>query len=514
MKKNFLKWSAAAVIPILAACSSGSDSSSTSSEGTTAFPSNLAVASPFDTTSETASSLSALKSSSSGSFISSYAWATARIELLLSGASTSSCTFDPELFLTEEENAGCFGPVIAYQAHPDATSSADPKYNGSVLPGDAGIWTEEDSTTGHACAAAELNARMEGIRDQSLASLTGLASLICVINANGYSMPSNSTLDLTAEMTALGITDTTFNGASISHSDSTGSDQYSYALDFVYAPSSGSYDIVVDMIHEPGSTVGAYQGRLSFMVNDSATGGNCPTSDITRNGSLLYEATSKTDLSVEVRSAEFCGHDSDGFTDGLVDPSKKYDASSNPTGWGDGFNLFTADYDPSTLNGNYAFSWQAGPLDDNSRVFNVVVTTGATSGVSEGQAFYGYGDEIESADGGIQGFICNWSGPNADHTLQALAQAQSVSYDSTSGTFTSTDADITYAPTNSCEHVADGSFIVDRDLDNDLTDEDPTQDLLEDLFDAEDTDGDGTVNTIAETIEAEGFTPPVAPANL
>ncbi len=525
MKKIIATLTMVAMVPYFAACnttaagsSETDDSSSTAS--TTAFPSELAVSSPFSTVSSDSNTAALSMKATSTAPVRYYAWATGAIDLILGGSTPSRCVFDPELFLTQEDDAGCFGPIVAYDGHPDASSPSDPSATGEVLPGDAGLWTETDDTTGHACAAAELNARMSAISDRSVAALMSLASLICVVNSSGYSMPSNSTLDLTAEMTALGVTDTTFNAASISHSNASGSDEYSYSLDFAYAPSA-TYDIVVDMTHIPGSTAGAYQGRLSYMINDTFAGGNCSSSDVTANGSLLYERASGTDIAVEVRSGYFCGHDADGLTDGLVDPSQTYDATSNPDGWGNNFSIFTADYSPSTLEGNYTYSWQAGPMDGNARIFDVAVGSNA-DGDTEGRAYFGYGDTIESTDGSIGGFICNWSGPNNDHTLQDRAQYQLVTYNATTGVFDSTEADITYAPTNDCDYVADsdgdgmvdGSFRFDRDLDSDLTDEDSTVDVLNDLIAAEDVDGDGVVDSIAETIEADGFTLPTPPANF
>lgn len=496
-----------------AATSTGGSSSSSGENSTvvtSAFPSDLAVASPLDTTENDGSadlSRSSVKFSTSSAHVPTYAAHTAAINEILNSTSPSLCDFDPELFLADENDADCYGPSVDYENHPDASGSSDPKLNGELPPGDLGIWEETDATTGHACAAAELNARMRGVSQKSKAALSGLASLICVINSNGLSMPSSSTSDLIAEMTALGVADVTFNVATISHEiNADGNDEYSYNLDFNYAPGSDSHDIVVDMTHVPGATPAEeYSGQVSYTVTGTQSGGNCPNTDVTDNGSLQYVRHALDSMDVEVRSGQFCGAGSDGRdTNGLVDPSLKYDAASNPTGWGNNFNLLTANYDPTSLLGDYAYSWQAGPDDGNTRVFNLEVAQLASAQMA--YTFYGYGDDIESTDGSVEGFICNWAGAGADHDIVESAQYQVVAYDETSGTFTSIESNIGYAPTVACEYDGTGSFVFDTDGDGDLTDEANVA-VTNDLLVGTDEDLDGTV-TIEETIDAAGFALP------
>lgn len=501
------------MIPALcAACNATTSSGSTTSSSdvtSSAFPTSLAVASPLDYTDGSSSSAS---SSTSALYLSSspvplYTWATDAIDLLLTASTSTACTtyFDPELFLTQESDAPCFGPQVAYEDHPDDTSSTSV---GTLPPNDVGIWTETDSLSGNACAAEQFNSRMTSVQDKSNASLMGMATLICAANTSGVSLPSASTptVDLTTEMNALGIIDTTFNTAEISYDSTTGS--YSYELDLTYAPGTSSHDIVVSMEHTPGSSTGVYAGKLSYLINDSFSGGNCPSSDITHNGSIEYDAASTTDMEVQVKSGIFCEHDSDGRdSDGFVDPSDKY-ASTNPTGWGNNFYILTANYDPTTLDGNYAFSWQAGPNDGNARIMNINVNNTGENGF----AFYGYGDDIESTDGSIEGFICNWAGPGSDHTIIEYAQYQEMSVDTTTGIINSDAANITYAPVVGCEYDGTGTFVFDTDSDGDLSDEDPTLDITiasgtMDLIEGDDIDLDGT-DTIEEVIDDYGFTLP------
>lgn len=486
------------------------DSEESESETTEAFPSALAVSSPFDTVaSDSTSARVSAKVVASGisARVPRYTRATLEIEALLSGTSTSLCTFDPEQFLTETTDAGCYGPTVQYENHPDHSGSGS---NDGQLPGgDVGLWSEEDSGTGHACAAAELNARMEGVSDKATESLMGLASMICVINANGYSMPSSSTLDLTADMNALGYADTTFGTATISHAvNSDGDDEYSYILDFTYAPGSDSYDITVEMAHIPGAGAGAYRGRMSYLINNQGSGGNCHSSDITENASFLYERDAIEDISIELRHASFCEHDSDGRVDGIVDAGDKYDATSNQNGWSDNFSILTADYDPVTLAGAYTYSWQAGPLDGAARTFNLSVAVDS-SGDQSAEAFFGYGDDIEDTDGSIGGFICNWAGPNSNHSLEAAVQHQSMSLDSSTGLVTASDNDLLYAPTNSCDYSGTGTFTYDSDTDA-VVDTNPLTAIANELLPVVDSDANGSF----DEIEDAGFTLPVPPTNL
>lgn len=500
---------------VLIACGNlateSSDTSSTTesseSETTTAFPSSLAVASPFDYTDDTSgvSSSSLIKTLGSASFVSRYTWATSRISTILASSSPALCDFTPELFITEETDAGCFGPTVVYEGHPDWTTG-DPGHttdSGALPVGDLGIWSETDDDTGHACSVAELNARMEGVRDKSMASLMGMASMICVLNSNGYSLPSSSDLDITTEMNAVGYADVTFNSAVISHEvNAEGDDVYSYSMDVTYAPGSESYDIVAELSHVPTSALD-YEGRLSYRINDTADAlGNCSSTDVTNHGSLLYDRNSKTEMAVEVRAATVCGHDADIMNDGLVDPTQS---------WDNKFGLLVANYDPGTLEGNYAYSWQAGEGDGNSRIFNIVVEEDASTSLPTAKAFFGYGDDIATAgfDGTIGGFICNWAGPGSDHTYTENVQYQEISLDSTAAVFVTDASQITYAPVVGCDYDGTGTFTYDSNFDA-VVDTGPLVAITNDLLVLNDADGDSLWDEIADS----GFTQPSAPDNL
>jgi hypothetical protein len=513
-------WCSVAALLLLAMIGCGGSGSSTpgttdnDTTSQTAFPTALAVASPLDWNSELASSARAQGSMSRAILASEggseYSTAIALLNDIISGSSLSSCTFDPELFFQAVTNAQCYGPTVAYVGHPDAS----PPASGQLPPGDTGIWIEEDTPTGDACAAAELNARMQGIQARSLGALSGLAAMVCTINASGgtLSLPDATTtsVDLTSALPA--PTDVTINSAVLAYSTTTGGEaKYTYSLDFDY----NTTNIVVELAHIPSAASrNVYRGQLTYRINTTTNGSNCspdPNTPVTRNGSLVYNRTSATAMAVEMREAQFCGADVNGLdADGLVDATNEFDPGSAPHGWGDDFNLFRTEFDPTSLLGDYAYSWQAGHGDGNTRVFNLSVSDDNDDETEdlEATAFFGYGLDAQNADPSIHGFIFNWAGPGNNHTLQEYAQKQEVRYNTTTGNFDSVSANILYAPTVSGNYDGEGNFRYDSDADG-VVDTDPHTEINHEL--AEPTN-DGTQLTIEQTIADAGIVVPNQPA--
>lgn len=502
----------ACVLLFVAGCGSGVGTSTgnPSTPKSEIFPQGLAVASPFETVTVAESEEGALILDQVGPFRSGFADATARIEDILNGTALTHCRFDPLLLLRVETNAGCYGPEVAYTNHPDSIGAPPPapQLNGTLPTGDVGIWRETDAATGNACAAAQLNARMEGLRDKTLGALSGLASLLCTATVNGLPLPDDGTLDLTAEMNGLGISLLTFSEATLSESGEAGSETWSYHLAFNF----NAFNAVVDLVHRPGDSSEVYRGRLSYRIDQvDLSGGHCPTTDRTFNGSLLYERSGTSRLQVDARGANFCGNGVNGLTDGLVDPSKKFNGGTDPDGWADNFNLFVSDFNPDSLVGDHTFSWQAGNGDRYSRVLNAVLADGSSEALT-GKAFYGFGDDVEATDGSITGFFCNWAGPegasSSGGVFKGLAQYQEMALSAATGLFAATSSNVLYAPINACDYDGTGAFRYDSDGDG-VIDTDPATPITNDLVELTDGDGDG----VFDVIEATGFTLPVAPAN-
>ncbi|MBU0655957.1 MAG: hypothetical protein KJ914_12630 [Gammaproteobacteria bacterium] len=506
---------------MLASCGGGGSatSSDTTSRDTSAFPVSLMVAAPTDVETVGSRLADGAAARSSAARI-TYASALQRIDALLDGTTPLRNIFTPELFYRLASNAGCYGPELKYQNNPDG---ATPN-NGTLPTGDLGIWQETDPTTGHACVAAQLNSRMKGMRDRSMAGLMVLASMIDRVYAVGGTLPaSGSSTNLTAAMTALGIPDVTFNSM-ILGKDSGG--KWNYTVDFTYTRSGTPYSVKMQVTHNPNTST-SYNGVIQYQVQDTFTGGNCPSSAATRQGSVVYERVSADEMKVEAREADFCSHGAMSgsyLADGRLDPADKYNAGTNPDGWGNNFNQLGAEYKLSNLSGKYAYSWQAGPGDSHSRVFNMGVND---LDPLDGEAWFGFGVPVDTPSGigtvgQIKGMICNWAGPGGSHAEQEYAQRQFFRYNSTSGKVevATGGSDITYAPTNACTYDGSGTFQYDRDLSGTLdastvdvatvkTGASGASELEFDLFPAAGTPY--SVMTIEDAVATRGYTQPDTP---
>ena len=188
--------------------------------------------------------------------------------------------------------------------------------------------------------------------------------------------------------------------------------------------------------------------------------GHC-SGDVTDNGSLHYVRSSATELSFQNRFGQFCGAGASGLTEPLPSTAGISGNVVSPgtrlvMTWGNNFSVFTADFDPTTLAGEYSYSWQAGYGDSDSRILNLNLTA------STGTAYFGYGPEFTTSTSGvIDGFYCNWAGPGG-HSKAQYAQKQTMTL--AAGLWGPDVSTITYAPTNSCIYDGSGSFTYDRDL--------------------------------------------------
>jgi hypothetical protein len=396
------------------------------------------------------------------------------VNALLTGATTprTGVGFNADKFLKTPVNAGCYGPTVLYQGHPDWVAGNPPK-DGTLPSGDVGIWTAVDTATDWACAAAQLDARMDGVALRSNTSLMTLASLINVANTAGKSLPAvGATVDLKAEMNVAFSPDVAFTTATISQPVA---GSYSYSVAFSFTHSSGTRNAEIRLSHAPGASKNEYSGLLTYAVTRGGSdlqncNGKAPgTVDV---GTLKYTRTTRTAMTLVHREGNYCGAGTatplatsyaNFSSDGQLDPAGKW---SGTKGWANNFNRFGAVYDPTTMKGNYTFGWQAGLDDGNTRVFNIGLNFNSTTEARDGEAYFGYGDDIASSTGTIKGFICNWAGPGSSHTLKDFFQRQNISFNDTTGKWRPTleaasSSNITYAPTNACTS-AGGAFYYDK----------------------------------------------------
>lgn len=431
---KYKKLALSSVVFMMSACGGSSDPVASSVEDSDGFPSDLAVASPTDVSGDSFTS-SIFKSSSRAPNV-AYSAAVDRIDDLLDGELAIRDTFTPELFYATSVDANCYGPELQYENHPDSPGGTA---DGTLPPGDLGIWVETEGAN-EACAAAQLNSRMESIKDQSYIALMSVASMIRVYIDDGNTWPDDiaagSTTDVTGLMSAIGIADTTFTSATINlNADG---DQWTYSIDFTYTRDGEDLDISVDMIHQDGATDEEYEGLLTFMADSEFDPpGNCSSTDVTLNSSLHYIRNSETDIRLQSRAVQMCGHG----TSALADTVSSDDISGNvvdpDADWGNNYHQFTAEFDPVDLGGRYSYVWQAGKNDSHARILNI-----GLSAATAGESYFGFGDQVQSssADGSIDGFICNWAGPGNSPTLQDFAQRQHLTLNTTSGVFEPTNS--------------------------------------------------------------------------
>lgn len=465
--------------------SSEEDTSTTSSSAlAVTFPSDLALASPTASSSASAS-LNALKKVEASELEADADYLTkkAAIEDLLSGEATTveDCAFTLNL-LTNTNNASCYGPTITYTNHPNATtkdsnttdadaanSPNDTDGDGSLPGGDTGIWRSTVDGTTEACAAGQANAKISGIATQVDSAMLAMASMICIADVSGLALPAEgASLDLTTQVASgfstndVGLTVTS---ATLARDDDDADGNAVYLANLVgtgTTAAGSAQTVAVRLKHIPTTADNStYKGKLSFTVStdDGTKPGNCSQMGVTVTGqtdavSIGYEKTSTSSLTYELNSGNFCGKEADPYvstTNFTVDSSKRLQAPTTVTGWGNNYNYALFNYNPSDGTGDFQFAWQAGAGDGNTRVMNVSVET--SGGVTTGTAFFGFGPAVFETDAGtIDRMICNWAGPNGavpanQHTGVAFAQKQVMTLDATSGLFIPSSSNITYAPT-------------------------------------------------------------------
>ena len=448
---------------LTASCSSGGSSSS----AVRYFPVDLAIASP---TQSSASSTLARTSSPSARILASdpvygedYATLiTTLVRMLDNPTSAADCAFTLNLAPTFED-ATCYGPQLTYSGHPDGSPTS-----GTLPSGDVGLWESTETGSTEACAAAQLNKRMNGIAKLANGGVYLAASLYCSADVEGISLPTTSggVANLTSEFNATVETEgnaVTITSAKVTCTDDDGFKCTEYVATLEGA--AGSKSISLRMKHVPSNSLGTrYAGKLSYTVEDpSATEPNCQgTADastgVTYAVSIGYEKTSSTDFTYKLDSGTFCGLGEDPYvstSNYTVDPAKTL---SGATGWSGNFTRATANFEPDSGEGDYSLTWQAGPQDSHAR--SMLIHIEQLAATNAGIAYFGYGPQIDESDAGsIDGMICNWAGPGSNHSLiSSTPYAQKQIFGTgTDGVYTAVTNHIRYAPTNSCELSSGGS---------------------------------------------------------
>ena len=328
------------------------------------FPTDLAFASPtlrsatVGQTDTTGRGLRVQRQTLTSAPPSAYEAKIERLAAILSGVSAADCDFQFDLTRLGP-GATCYGPGLTYTNHPGApspdadstdsdTGFSDLDGDGSLPTGDLGLWQSTEGASSEACAAATLNARVGEVEAQADSAVFAMASMICLANVSGASLPADgSAVDLTS-LVASGFTSNgsslTVSTASISESDGV----YTSVLEA--STSAGTAQRIFCRLRHRNSSNGVtYTGKLSCVI-ESDTGmkfGNCNQPDVAAGEtdalSIAYQKNSSSIFTYELRSANYCGNTGVdpwvSSTDFTVDPTKKLNLPMDPgtddlDGWG------------------------------------------------------------------------------------------------------------------------------------------------------------------------------------
>jgi len=436
--------------------SNGGDDAETAT-ATNGYPSGMVVASP--TTSGTAAAsvntpagMSVSKATVTAS--STFAEKITAFDTILAAASDSACQITLPLFTADVTNPNCYGPDLDYINHPDGAPAA-----GQLPSGDLGIWTATE-VSGEACAAAKINSLMDttGLKVDYVMLLA--ASMNCIMTLNGTALPSidGDTVTLTTDLnTAIQVfnpdvtitTATIENLADVTDTDATVRDVFQYYIVSEDTTSGTTATTTSYMKHMPTATDNStYKGKLWSEIDSAMSAGD-------KNAySITYEKSSANTLIYKMLSADYMPY-ATSMT--LFTTTGDIDITG---GWTGGMAQAILNVNDTTGYGDSSYGWQAGPGDSNARIFNTHTEAGIGCG------FFGYGTNFDTTTGTatdnvIDGFICNWAGPDNDRSVSTtanMAQKQGMTVNATTGIFEvdATKDNITYAPDNSCN--GDGTF--------------------------------------------------------
>lgn len=439
-----------------------------------AVPSDVVIASPTASTTASANiAAKSLRKAFAGDAAGeSYEDKKAAVDELRAG--TGTCGFTPSLDIPTMPE--CYGPQVNYTNHPGGEGMM-----GNQLPvKDVGFWNATEGADSEACAAAQMNFLIKTVSTRVDMALNMFNNMVCVGKQNNLELPAvGATTDLKAALGEKGpITGVTLNTATIERlaDDSDGNPVYKSSVNITLG------DRTLNAILKHIKTGdGTYKGKLSMtMTNASEMGmggfSNCngAAAGSVHAAVVKYAKASSTSVVYEMNFAEFCGANATPLdSDNNIARTNAFDPVDNLTGWGNDWNYGLFDLNPTNGTGTVAYAWQAGAADARTRTLNATVTE-AADGTASGTAYYGYGAGVDGTDalGVIEGFICNWAGPDgaisgpvgdAAKTHAALvaagkevnaAQKQTLTRAAGGTVFTPATSNITYAPSNNCNKAA------------------------------------------------------------
>ena len=401
------------------------------------------------------------------------------IEKVLSGDASVSldAVLDVQKLFAGSTNATCYGPNMPYANHENTGGGAS---SGTLPSGDLGLWkATEDGTT--PCIAAQLNARVTGVKHRTKQGLMLMAVMRRVVAASSLSLPTaGNTLDIRSALDNRFKLLTVFTGVSVDAAsitlNATGT-TYTYRLVISAGSGASARSGEVILKHTPGTSSTNYSGVLqvagfslssdaAFGCSDQTSGANYKVAQVstlkyTRNGNAVtFGSRDGSYCGAPATSSSNHGADVASFTsDGQLDPTVKITAGfgtparGTTLGWRGNFTRFAGDYDKETVDGSFLYAWQAGTGDGNARALAARASFNSATETRTLKGYFAFAGDIATTNGTLLGMICNWAGPGNSHTPSSFFQSQTATLTASATGYvlaTPSDSKITYAPTNSC----------------------------------------------------------------
>ena len=355
----------------------------------------------------------------------------------------------PKALRQEAGSVSCYGPRLSFTSHSQIN-------NNSMPGGDLGIWQTTEGSNSEACAAAKANSLIRLVSNRVDFALGTAAAMGCIAKISNLTLPSTagSSLDLASSFktnsSGKGFTVTTAKMSRLQDSNGKPQFQTEFVGSRTNTPPGGgvtitsTMDITIKQLPNSSSDTKNYKGLIQMTMTDS--GG---IFDKIRGISIVYER-SGTSLTYSVIATDFpSGTAKTDIFDSTTGEIKK--ASSSAGGkWDRDFNNLITTINDDGI-GKMAYGWQAGIGDGYLRVFNA-----ETKSDNTGTAYFGFSQNANNAGTYSlkpSGMFCAWT--SQQRALVTKLQKQTLSY--SSGVWKSSANNITFAPTNDCNHASSGA---------------------------------------------------------
>lgn len=379
-----------------------------------------------------------------------------------------------------DRNTSCYGPSVLYRNHPDATSG-DP--SPAHLPsGDLGVF-EASEASGEACVAAKMNELTGKIRKTVQESIETGKRALCFANVLGKELPTEQgeELDLTTDVNdaLLAIAADLNRKGKLSFT--------TIKITLVEAAATGNvYQTEVQANIPRGSL---WTRVLTKKYSDTHTKGyvwgvftktpmslQAPAQNDPDVFSVIYE---KEDDVISFEGTKSIAQSAQDKTALQADKTALFESDKRVrvgTSGNPGYSHVMANLNSSTGAGEMIFMWTAGGAQEEQRTLHAKVT--ASGDTRSGWGYFGFGPKladfrtavkagtVAATQQSIEKMICNWAGPNNNHTGVTFAQKQVISF--VTDKFTASTNNVGFAARNSCgQGVTSSTFEVAKGNPND-----------------------------------------------